>query len=82
MLFLFYKKCPSPMNSGMTCVTYSALQEGNLAMHAVGVMRTTMVDRLIIICWKLISIEQDPDMPSDWRNASHRSLFYSCWIMV
>jgi hypothetical protein len=51
-------------------------------MGVVGVMCVTMIDRLTIFCWKLISLEQDPGTPSDLRNTSHRTLFYTCWIIV
>jgi hypothetical protein len=51
-------------------------------MHVAGVIRATIVDRLIIICWELILIEQDPNSPTALRPASHHPLFYSCWIIA
>jgi hypothetical protein len=82
ILVLFFKKFPSRIDFALTCVTYSTLQEGNLAMGLGGVMRATMIDILTIICWKLISLEQDQDMPAGWLSASHRPIFYSCWVIV
>jgi hypothetical protein len=51
-------------------------------MHVAGAIRAIRIDRLIIIYWELILIEQDPNSPTALRTASHRTFFYSLWIVV